>query len=924
MTDLTLCAHVLSRSHRLGLVPIRDDDNAVDSELLHAVNSMALVHKPKQKKRYAEIALIHHVNLESRRDSYDEMDNHEDLQFRPSRHSGEYHTGSVDLLQNMHGHSPMPTSRRPTRLVIGRPPVYSPPCLGSTRSSLKGRFSFVNECMETPLAKWGIADWGSHQKGRDWGVGTSCSERILLELVGRFEERYTSEGYELETSFEAVSVEVTGTCTRTALLVLDFDADTSAGTRDVVELSDADEDDDEEDDNFAEIVLAPPCDWTHQSCLGASLQAAYHDDTEKVARRRMGALAKLRRVSLCAQMADSRKSIRPRKSSFASIDRECGLFGQHSNFLTPFGVPGHVQEEIEAVFEASAVQRATSSLKILSNVFSFLSEFELLCITTPVCTFWADTSTEAHANLMLVSVGCAGEDTADIDDAMDIGQLPSSIALSMERPWNFILDRFPWACFLSEGAFKRVYKVWNSHSQAEEAVSVMNVNQIEETGNKHIVGAELAVSALLSSLVRRNVCPNFVLTRQVFTSHHEPPAKHWGCATNKRPKGSSYDPDIKLGRKPRIPAEKNQGRFQYMRMELCSAGDMEEFLKSQPEEMMPVDEARGLLFQMAFALHAAADRFSLKHYDVKLLNFFLQTFPKVDSKYTFLRYGLGSHVFTLRMSTSRALVAKLADYGTANVQAESNGQPVTIGHFTTLENTPPDFMILGDAASQSHGHDAFGLGLCMLHLFTGHAPYEEILDDVYCPSGLKKKLRKIWEDEGSSGYDVIRSVILADVEKDDDGVIIEGEPDGTFYDTFYRYLVLFGIPEDKFQIKQYGRVWRAVSSSVGCDIKQSRGYGRNVLAWKSCPDAIQYASDCREYSLERGTNKYIARARNRLLSVEGGMELLHSLVHFDPEKRASATDVLNATFMAPLREGSNGPQYDDSDHVLSFMAYSTA
>ena len=74
MTDLTLCAHVLSRSHRLGLVPIRDDDNAVDSELLHAVNSMALVHKPKQKKRYAEIALIHHVNLESRRDSYDEME----------------------------------------------------------------------------------------------------------------------------------------------------------------------------------------------------------------------------------------------------------------------------------------------------------------------------------------------------------------------------------------------------------------------------------------------------------------------------------------------------------------------------------------------------------------------------------------------------------------------------------------------------------------------------------------------------------------------------------------------------------------------------------------------------------------------------------------------------------------------------------
>jgi serine/threonine protein kinase len=227
-------------------------------------------------------------------------------------------------------------------------------------------------------------------------------------------------------------------------------------------------------------------------------------------------------------------------------------------------------------------------------------------------------------------------------------------------------------------------------------------------------------------------------------------------------------------------------------------------------------------------------------------------------------------------------------------------------------------MILGDAACQGHGHDAFGLGLCMLHVFTGHAPYEEIMDDVYCPSGLKSKLKKIWEDEGSSGYDVIRSAILADVERDEDGVVVEGKRDETFYSTFYRYLVLFGIPADKFQVKNYGRVWRAVSSSL-----ESCSTTKSVAAKKCSPDATQFTSDQRRYSLSSGKNKYIARARRRLESTEGGLELLLSLVNFDPEKRATATDVLDSSFMASLREGSNGASIQEDDHVLSNMAYAT-
>ena len=359
-------------------------------------------------------------------------------------------------------------------------------------------------------------------------------------------------------------------------------------------------------------------------------------------------------------------------------------------------------------------------------------------------------------------------------------------------------------------------------------------------------------------------------------------------------------------------------------MELCAEGDAEEYLKRQPEESISPLAARNLIFQVGFALHAAADRFSLKHYDLKLLNIFLQTVPGVDAELTTLRYGFGSHVFALEMSTASAVIAKVADYGTANVQAESNGQPATIGQFTTLENTPPEFMVLGDAATQGHGHDAFGLGLCMLHLFTGHAPYEEILADVVCPTGLKAKLKRIWEDESSHDYSVIRSVILADVYKDEAGAVIEGEPDGTLYDTLYRYLVLFGIPDRTYKAKSHGRVWKAISSSLEREGK-GRAYGKNAYRNEGT-DFEQFEQDQKMYSLRRGTNTFISRARQGLEELTGGLNLLYSLVDFDPEKRATVCDVLNSEFMIPLREDPAEMRTStakQSSHVISFMAYAT-
>jgi len=417
------------------------------------------------------------------------------------------------------------------------------------------------------------------------------------------------------------------------------------------------------------------------------------------------------------------------------------------------------------------------------------------------------------------------------------------------------------------------------------------------------------------------VCPNFVVTRGIFNSQYEPPECRWGSEELRQPP----IPDNLTVNLPEEPEGEDTftGRFCYIRMELCNSGDAEEYIKTLPNQIMSQEVSQAMLFQMAFALHAAADRYSLKHYDLKLLNIFLHETEAPGG--LVMRYGLGSHVFAVRMPAGHSHIAKLADLGTSNIKPETNGQPVTIAQFTTLENTPPDFLILGDAATQGHGHDCWGLGLCMIHLFTGHAPYEEIVT-CECPKNLKSKLKNIWEDENLPGYQTIRSVILSDVFKDEAGNILEGDPDDTFYDTLYRILVLFGVPRNKFGRNHHPLVWDAIVECLeGIVPASTNGVNnakrRNVRPRKAL-DATQYRRDQRKFSLANGNNKYIARARKRLKNMNGAMELLSRLCSFDPAERASALDVLNSPFMANLREAP-GQTYCPDETVLSYTSFAT-
>jgi serine/threonine protein kinase len=413
------------------------------------------------------------------------------------------------------------------------------------------------------------------------------------------------------------------------------------------------------------------------------------------------------------------------------------------------------------------------------------------------------------------------------------------------------------------------------------------VRDVDHIREKSAIATELFISSLVSDLVRRGVCPNFLRLHGVFNCPFAPPASHWGTEDKKAPKGKRYDPQ-KKSRQPRQPKQASPGRYYYIRMELCDCGDAEEYIKAQPAAKISPRLARSLLFQTAFALHAADGYYNMKHYDLKLLNLFLQRIPESDeAESVVLRYGLGAQTFAIQMAADESFYAKLADFGTANVEEGSTGQPVTVGQFTTIENTPPDHFILGDRATQGHWHDRWGLGLCMLHLFTGAAPYEEIMEEIVCPSALQERLRIIWEEEIVEGYGVIRQVIFSDVELDEAGNIVDGKLDKTPYHTLYRVLVLFGIPEELFSVEDCPMVWEAIVDTLVSQDTTARS---------------QYLHDCEKFSILSGDNKFIARAREALTDMDGGLELLFGLCDFNPATRWSVMDVMNSRFMSPLRE----------------------
>lgn len=207
--------------------------------------------------------------------------------------------------------------------------------------------------------------------------------------------------------------------------------------------------------------------------------------SNKDLKRRQTSVAKHKRMSLVASTMHPTGPVVPsRKSLFIRPPRASVLctrppLAEKLNVVLNFPsseLAASKEPMLEDIIDCP-VTVALDKAEIIESILGYLQEPELLQTASLVCSTWSDLATQAHANLMWMSVGCLDSSSDNDDVSIDEGEQSASLAQYvpglMERPWDFLISTFPWACFLSEGAFKQVYKVYNRTFGVEEAISIM-------------------------------------------------------------------------------------------------------------------------------------------------------------------------------------------------------------------------------------------------------------------------------------------------------------------------------------------------------------------------------------------------------------------------------------------------------------------
>lgn len=256
-------------------------------------------------------------------------------------------------------------------------------------------------------------DWGSRPiDGRDWGGSAVYDEYLMAELIQRFEEACRGDD-PAETGLGDPFDDIPSrSCSRL------FDH---------LEIEGADT-----FDEFDEVLVAQ------------------RKEAERRTRRRQSSINKQRRMSIFAAAAGA-KPRHPRESRSSAFQNE----------------PIVEEEEVEG---ADAAEIIGKSEPFMANIFSFMSEKDLMTSASTVNTQWADWATDAHANLLLSSVpNRANDEVSDECIIVDTKQQEPML----ERTWKSLHSQFPWACYLAEGGAKTVYRAYNSAVDREEAISVM-------------------------------------------------------------------------------------------------------------------------------------------------------------------------------------------------------------------------------------------------------------------------------------------------------------------------------------------------------------------------------------------------------------------------------------------------------------------
>lgn len=240
---------------------------------------------------------------------------------------------------------------------------------------------------------------------------------------------------------------------------------------------------------------------------------------------------------------------------------------------------------------------------------------------------------------------------------------------------------YPWGRYLSYGGFKEVYKIYNKIHNRYEALSIMDINNIIELNNEIVIEQEILSGFAVSEMVSMKDCEHFVEIYQVFQFKYNAPIHLWGNNENKTPQGNTFNINNKNKKmKKNIKAE--EGLYQYTRMEYCDIGDLEEYIKTLPDERMSLEDTIISMFQMTVSLYKAKKMCNLRHYDVKLLNFFGKSYKCEDEN------KIGVHWIYNKDEINHFewkkkdinIILKLADYGTSQMDEESLNSPISVGN----------------------------------------------------------------------------------------------------------------------------------------------------------------------------------------------------------------------------------------------------
>lgn len=373
---------------------------------------------------------------------------------------------------------------------------------------------------------------------------------------------------------------------------------------------------------------------------------------------------------------------------------ESSIFDEEENDEVEFIINGNHALMDEEDIERSKVSfdhltQATSNIShstpfivpqsIIFVIMSFLCPTEVRSHLVMVSKSWT-----LSAYWFLLKQPSMVTNVSRSDDVKDIERH----SLSMPKLLDF-LRRFPKGKFISEGACKRVFCI-RSACGALNAVSIMDVHDMKIRGVLNAVEQELRISILCSNLSVMSICPNMIQVFSVFQTAVDPSKVVWKSKDfTTQMNRNNYQP------KSYATNKFKNGYFQFIRMEYCNGGDVESLLRKV--QVFDAVMIRSFLFQMCFALYCGREALSLRHFDLKLLNFFITSGTtstlRVSKSYmgeneipsinnwndkSGLQIGFGRYVYTLPiyLDSSPSLI-KLADFGTSAIGREELNEPIT-------------------------------------------------------------------------------------------------------------------------------------------------------------------------------------------------------------------------------------------------------